>query len=132
VFFDEDNLTRATAEGFEANGAGTGECVDETTTDNQVAENIEQGFAQTVAGRTKVKAFQAVELATAKFAGDYAHKSRSANACEMVAALPFARQDAQHILQTALFSRIFRQRKCFLAGKLEQLAIAQRIGHLES
>ena len=51
--FDEDCFARAAADGFDAYGAGSGEEVNEEGIFYGRAENVEEGFAQAIAGGAK-------------------------------------------------------------------------------
>jgi len=53
VVFDEDDFRGATAEGFDADGAGAGEEVDEMRAGDFLSEDVEEGFAKLVAGGTE-------------------------------------------------------------------------------
>ncbi len=74
VIFNEGNVSGAAAESFNANGAGSGEDVEEARADYAGAENVEESLAQAVAGRTKREALQALQDTAAIFAGDDAHE----------------------------------------------------------
>ncbi len=63
----------AAAEGFDAYGAGAGEDVEEARACDAGAKDVEERFAEAVAGGTEREAFQALEDAAAIFAGDDAH-----------------------------------------------------------
>lgn len=73
MIFDEGYVGGAAAEGFDANGAGASEDVEEAGAYDAWAEDIEKRFAEAVAGGTESEAFQAFEDAAAIFAGDDAH-----------------------------------------------------------
>jgi hypothetical protein len=73
MIFDEDGFDGTTAEGFNADGAGTGEQVDETGVGNSRAEDVEQSFAEAVAGGAQGLALERFENAAAVGAGDDAH-----------------------------------------------------------
>jgi len=77
VVFDEGYVGGAAAEGFDAYGAGTGEDVDEARPYDSGAEDVEERFAQAVAGGTESESFQAFEDAAAIFAGDDTHWRRT-------------------------------------------------------
>ena len=55
VGFDENCFARAAADGFDANGAGSGEEVNEQRVLERGAEDVEEGFAQAIAGGAKAK-----------------------------------------------------------------------------
>src|SRR4249920_2306397 len=61
VVFDEGYVGGAAAEGFDADGAGAGEDIEEARAYNPGAEDIEKRFAQAVAGGTKSEAFEALQ-----------------------------------------------------------------------
>lgn len=73
MIFDEDGFGGAAAEGFDADGAGAGEDVEEARACDGGAEDVEEGFAQAVTGGTKGRAFEALQDTAAIFAGDDAH-----------------------------------------------------------
>ena len=50
VVFDEDDFDGAAAYGFDADGAGAGEDVEEARAGDVGAEDVEEGFAEAVAG----------------------------------------------------------------------------------
>src|SRR5271157_6605805 len=56
----------------------------------------------------------------------------SANVCQVIAALPFARQETEHALKRFLLSRLFGQGECFLAREFQEFAIAERVGNVET
>src|SRR5580692_3905914 len=74
VIFEEGDVRGASAEGFDAYGAGAGEDVEEARACYGGAEDVEERFAQAVASRTEREAFQALQDAAAIFAGDNAHE----------------------------------------------------------
>jgi hypothetical protein len=73
VIFDEDDLDGTAAEGFDADGAGAGEDVKEARAADVWAEDVEEGFAEAVAGGAEGGAFETFEDAAAVFASDDAH-----------------------------------------------------------
>ena len=73
VIFDEDGFDGAAAEGFDSNGAGAGEDVEETRAGDVGAEDVEESFAEAVASGTEGVASEGFEDAAAVFAGDDAH-----------------------------------------------------------
>ena len=75
VIFDEDYFGRAAAQGFDADRAGARENVEKARAGNVGAQDVEEGFAEAIAGRTEGVAFQGLEDAAAIFAGDDAHES---------------------------------------------------------
>lgn len=74
MVFDKGCVDRAAAEGFDADGAGAGEDVEEARASDGGAEDVEECFAEAVAGGTEGEAFEAFEDAAAIFAGDDAHE----------------------------------------------------------
>jgi len=74
VIFEEGYVGGAAAEGFDADGAGAGENVEEARARYGGAENVEERFAQAVAGGTESEAFQALQDTAAIFSGDDAHE----------------------------------------------------------
>ncbi len=116
MFFDEHDFGGATAEGFDADGAGAGKSVDEAGADHKFAENIEECFPKAIARGAKIEAFEALQMAAAKFSGDNAHEDSSAltYAGKMVATLPLARQNAKDLAQGIIFSGIFGEGEGFL------------------
>lgn len=73
VVFDEDDFEGAAAESFDADGAGAGEDIEEAGARDVGTEDVEEGFAEAVAGRAERGALEAFEDAAAIFAGDDAH-----------------------------------------------------------
>ena len=73
MIFDEDDSCGAAAESFDADGAGAGKEVDEIRAGDFWTENVEQGFAELVAGGAEGKALEGFKQAGAVLAGDYAH-----------------------------------------------------------
>jgi len=73
VIFDEGYVGGAAAEGFDADGAGAGEDVEEARACYGGAEDVEERFAQAVAGGTESEALQALQDTAAVFASDDAH-----------------------------------------------------------
>ena len=73
MVFDEDDFEGAAAEGFDANGAGAGEDIEEAGARDVGAEDVEEGFAKTVAGGAEGVALEGFEDAAAEFTGDDAH-----------------------------------------------------------
>src|SRR5450432_2823512 len=89
MIFDEGGVSGAAAKGFDADGSGAGEDVEEAGAGNAATEHVEEGFAQAVAGGAEGEAFEAFEDAAAIGSGDDAHGfASSADPREMVAALP--------------------------------------------
>ncbi len=121
VIFDEHDFGGATTEGFDADSAGAGKGIDEAGADHEVAENIEECFPKTIACGAKVEAFEALQVAAAKFSGDNTHDNSCAltDAGEMIAALPFARQNAKDFMQGIVLSRILCEREGFLARQFQ-------------
>ena len=77
MIFDEGYVGGAAAEGFDADGASAGEDVEESRAYYAGAEDVEERFAQAVAGGTESEAFQALQDAAAVFAGDDAHEGEN-------------------------------------------------------
>ncbi len=73
VIFDEEDALRAAAEGFNADGAGAGEEVEEVGAWDSGGENVEEGFAEAVARGAEVGRIEGFELTRAVSAGDDAH-----------------------------------------------------------
>src|SRR5580704_3376997 len=73
MIFDEGYVGGAAAEGFDAYGAGASEDVEEAGAYDAGAEDVEERFAEAVAGGTKGEALEALQDAAAIFAGDNAH-----------------------------------------------------------
>ena len=73
VVFDEDDFEGSAAEGFDANGAGAGEDIEEAGARDVGAEDVEESFAKAVAGGTEGVALEGFEDAATIFAGDDAH-----------------------------------------------------------
>ena len=88
VIFDEGYLGGAPAEGFDAHGAGAGEYVEEARACDRGAEDVEERFAQAVAGGTESEAFQALQYAAAIFAGDDAHSASMVHGCRPTVRCP--------------------------------------------
>ncbi len=117
VFFDEHNFAGATTQGFDTDGTATGKSVDERGADHQVTENVEECFPKAIACGAQIEAFEALQVAAAKFSGDNAHQDSrfSAYAGEMIAALPFARQNVKDFAQGIVFGGIFGEGEGFFA-----------------
>jgi len=94
VVFDEDDFEGAAAEGFDANGAGASEDVEEARAGDVGAEDVEESFAKAVTGRAEGVALEAFEDAAAIFAGDDAH-SLLADFRQMIPPLPFGGEGAE-------------------------------------
>jgi len=75
VIFDEGYVGGTAAEGFDADGTGAGEDVEEAGAYYAGTEDVEERFAQAVAGGTEGETFETFEDAAAVFAGDDAHIS---------------------------------------------------------
>jgi len=73
VILDEGYVGGAAAEGFDADGASACENVEKARAHYARAEDVEERFAQAIAGGTEGESFQALEDAAAIFAGDDAH-----------------------------------------------------------
>src|SRR5215471_4574383 len=90
---DENSFDGSAAKGFDSDSACSGEHVDEPRTGDMFAENIEQGFAKTVAGGAQGHALKTLELAAAEFSGNHTHVSvlTLTNTSQMITSLPFGR-----------------------------------------
>jgi hypothetical protein len=73
VGLDEDDLFCAAANRFDADGAGAGEKIDEERVVHRGAEDVEQGFAQTIAGGADFEIARSFQKTAAIFACDDAH-----------------------------------------------------------
>jgi hypothetical protein len=73
MIFHEHDFGGAAAEGFDANRAGSREKVNESGASDTRAQNIEDGFAQFVAGGTQRETLKALQDSTAISSGDDAH-----------------------------------------------------------
>ncbi len=73
MVFDEDDVDGAAACSFDTDRAGAGEDVEEARAGDVGAEDVEEGFAEAIAGGTEGGALEAFEDAAAIFAGDDAH-----------------------------------------------------------
>jgi len=71
--FSEEDFAGAAAESFDADCTGASEEVDEEGAFDGRAENVEESFAESIAGGTEAQRFRTLEAATAKFSGDDAH-----------------------------------------------------------
>jgi len=94
MIFDEDSLGGAAAEGFDADGAGAGEYVEEAGAGYFGSEDIEESFAEAVAGGAQGVALEGFEDAAAIFTGDYAHRFLT-DLGQMIPPLPFAGESAE-------------------------------------
>src|SRR5260370_30568676 len=74
VIFDEDDFGGAAAEGFDADGAGSGEEIDEAGAGNVGGQHVEERFAEAVAGGAQGEAFEALEDTASVGSGDDAHE----------------------------------------------------------
>jgi hypothetical protein len=117
VVFDEDGFDGAAAQSFDSNGAGTGEDVEEARTADVGTENVEEGFAQAVAGGAESVALEVFENAAAVFAGDDAHCCL-ADFRQMVAALPFGGKSAEDAIEGGLLRGRVGDGEGFAAGLL--------------
>jgi len=73
MIFDEDGFRCTAAQRLDANGAGTREDIKEAAGRNAFGDNVEERFAETIAGRAQSKTLKALELAAAKCPGNDAH-----------------------------------------------------------
>src|SRR5882672_8014000 len=131
MIFYEDGLRGAAADCFDADRAGAGENVKEAGTWDVGPENVEEGFAQTIAGRAEGIALEGFEDAAAIFAGDDAHIGL-ANFGQMIPPLPLAGEAAQEAVQDELLRRGVGDGEGFAAGLLQEFAVAQRVGDVEA
>ena len=117
TFFDEHNFAGTTAESFDADGPSAGKSVDKARAGHKFAENVKECFPKAIACGAKIEPFKALQVAAAKFSGDNAHEAScaSTNPGEMIAPLPFARQNAKDLAQGIVFGGIFGKREGFLA-----------------
>ncbi len=74
VIFDKDDFGGTTAKGFDADGAGSGEEIDESRTGYVGGQHVEKCLAQAVAGRAQGEAFGALQDAAFVRSGDDAHE----------------------------------------------------------
>ena len=77
VVLDEHYFCCTTADRFDANGASAGEDVEEARTADVGTEDVEEGFAEAVAGGTEGGALETFQDAAAVFASDDAHCLRN-------------------------------------------------------
>src|SRR3984957_7524295 len=75
VIFDEGNVISATAEGFNAHRASSGEDIKEARVLNSQAQHVEKCFSQSVAGGAQRQTFKAFQNSAAVDSGDDAHIS---------------------------------------------------------
>src|SRR5258708_35859953 len=73
MIFDEDDLRCAAADCFDADSASASENIEEVRAGDVGTENIEESFAQTIAGGAESVALEGLEDAAAVFAGNDAH-----------------------------------------------------------
>jgi len=74
VILDEDDFGGATAEGFDADGAGSRKKIDESRAGYVGGKNVEESFAEAVAGGAEGQAFEALQEAASVGSGDDAHE----------------------------------------------------------
>ncbi len=74
MIFDEDDFGSAAAEGFDADGTGSGEEIDESRTSYVGGQHVEERFAQAVAGGAQGEALEAFQDAASVDSGDDAHE----------------------------------------------------------
>ena len=77
MVFDKGYVGGAAAEGFDADRASAGEDVKEARASDAGAEDVEECFAEAVAGGTEGEALEALEDAATVFAGDDAHEGQN-------------------------------------------------------
>ncbi len=121
MIFKEHHFGGATTQGLDADSAGAGKGVDEAGADHELAENIEECFPKAIACGAKIEAFEALQVAAAKFSSDNAHGNCCASTYpgEMIAALPLARQNAKDFAQEIVFGGIFGEAEGFLAREFQ-------------
>jgi hypothetical protein len=73
VIFNEDDVGRAATDGFDADRAGSSEEVEEAGTFYARTEDVEESFAQHVAGGANLEILERPQVAGAKLSGDDAH-----------------------------------------------------------
>src|ERR1700722_3167369 len=73
VIFNEEDVFGAPAQGLDADRAGAGEKIEEAGARDSGGENVEEGFAEPVAGGAEVGGVEGFELARAVQAGNYTH-----------------------------------------------------------
>lgn len=73
VILNEQHVFGAAAQGLDADRAGAGEKIEEAGARDSGGENVEEGFAEPVAGGAELGGVEGFELARAVEAGDYAH-----------------------------------------------------------
>src|ERR1700730_14984066 len=77
VIFNEQDVDGAAADGFDANRAGTSEKINELRAGDLRAKNVEERFAETVAGGAQRRAVETLQDAAAISSGDDAHGVQS-------------------------------------------------------
>src|SRR5690348_5220396 len=130
VLFEEDDFLRAAAECFDADGAGSREDVQEARAFDHRAEDVEESFAEAVAGGPEFASPERFDLAAAELSGDDAHDSTYVS--KMIAALPVRGQLAEDGVERRRLRDVIREGKGFAAGGFEEFAIAQRIGNVKA
>lgn len=73
IMVDEEDFAGATADGFNPDCAGAGVEIDEQRIFDGRAEDVEEGFAEAVAGGADAREAWSSEAAAAIFSSDYSH-----------------------------------------------------------
>jgi hypothetical protein len=74
IAVDEENFAGASADGFDSDGAGAGVEVDEEGIFDGRAEDVEESFAEAVAGGADAQEAWGAKASAAIFSGDYTHE----------------------------------------------------------
>jgi len=74
VILDEDDFGGAAAEGFNADGAGSGKKIDESRAGYICGQHVEECFAQAVTCGPQSEALEALQDAASVDSGDDAHE----------------------------------------------------------
>ena len=74
MILDENDFGGAPAEGFNADGAGSGKKINEAGADYVGGQDVEESFTQAVAGGAEGEAFEALQDAAAVGSSDDAHE----------------------------------------------------------
>ena len=75
IAVDEEDVASAPADGFDSDGAGAGVEIDEEGIGDGWAEDVEERFAEAVAGGADGLGAGSFQATAAIFSGDYAHES---------------------------------------------------------
>jgi len=76
MIFNEDDFGGAAAEGFNADGTGPREEIDEASAGDIGSQYVEERFAEAIAGRAQREALEAFQDAAAIGSGDDANEWR--------------------------------------------------------